>query len=508
VKVQDRGVRNGAAVDTAVAIVGAGFSGIGMAIRLKRAGMDDFLVLEKASEAGGTWRDNQYPGCACDVQSFMYSYSFEQNPDWSRMFATQPEIWAYLERCVDKYKIRPHLRHNTTVTGAEFDDETETWRVLVDGGRVITCRAVVFATGPLHLPAYPDLPGLATFAGTTFHSATWDHGYDLAGKRVAVVGTGASAVQFVPEIAGAVASLDLYQRTPPWVMPKPDRAIGEGERALYRRVPGLQRLHRYGIYWLLESRLLGFTSRRGIMHLGERIVKRAIRRAIPDPALRRAVTPGYTMGCKRVLISNDYYPTLARDNVHVITDGIAEVRPDGIVTADGQFRPVDAIIFGTGFHVTDALDDFHLVGRGGLKLQDAWADGMQAYLGLAVAGFPNAFLLLGPNSGLGHNSVVFMAESQAGYVLQALRLLARRRAGTVEVRGDVQRRYNEELQGKLAGTVWSDGGCQSWYLDRNGVNRTLWPSFTWRYWLRTRRLDPADFAVAARPAVAPERATA
>ncbi len=494
-RVRDGGVRNAAPVDTAIVIVGAGFSGVGMAIRLRQAGIDDFVVLEKASAAGGTWRDNRYPGCACDVQSFMYSFSFEQNPDWNRMFASGPEIWAYLERCIDKYGVRPHLRHDSPVVGAEFDDETETWRVLVDGDRTVTCRAVVFATGPLHLPAYPDLPGLETFAGTTFHSSTWDHDYDLAGRRVAVIGTGASAVQFVPQVAPQVAHLDLYQRTPPWVMPKPDRAIGERERALYRRVPALQRLHRYAIYWLLESRLPGFTTRQGIMRLGQGVAKRNIRRAIADPALRRRVTPSYTMGCKRVLMSGDYYPALARANVDVVTDGIAEVRPDGILTADGRFRPADAIIFGTGFHVTDALDDFHLVGRNGLKLADAWADGMQAYLGVAVAGFPNVFLLLGPNSGLGHNSVVFMAESQVNYVLQALRLLGRRRAGTVEVRPDVQRRYNDDLQRRLAGTVWNTGGCTSWYLDRNGVNRALWPTFTWRYWLRTRRLDSADFEI-------------
>ena len=413
------------------------------------------------------------------------------------MFAPQPEIWAYLERCIDRYGIRAHIRPGCHVVGAEFEEGTDTWRVLVDGGATLTCRAVVFATGPLHLPAYPDLPGLADFAGTRFHSATWDHGYDLAGKRVAVIGTGASAVQFVPQIAPQVARLDLYQRTPPWVLPKPDRAIGERERALYRRVPAVQRLHRYAIYWLLESRLPGFTNRQAMLRLVQRLARWNIRRSIADPALQARLTPDYAMGCKRVLISNDYYPALARDNVEVVTAGIAAVRPDGIVDADGLFRPVDAVIFGTGFHVTDALEGFHLVGRGGLKLQDAWADGMEAYLGVAVAGFPNAFLLLGPNSGLGHNSVVFMAEAQIDYVLRALRLLAGRRAGSVAVRGSVQRRYNEEIQGRLAGTVWNTGGCRSWYLDRNGVNRALWPTYTWRYWLRTRRLDPADFEITA-----------
>jgi len=268
------------------------------------------------------------------------------------------------------------------------------------------------------------------------------------------------------------------------------------------------RLHRYAIYWLLESRLPGFTNRQAMLRLVQRLARWNIRRSIADPALQARLTPDYAMGCKRVLISNDYYPALARDNVEVVTAGIAAVRPDGIVDADGLFRPVDAVIFGTGFHVTDALEGFHLVGRGGLKLQDAWADGMEAYLGVAVAGFPNAFLLLGPNSGLGHNSVVFMAEAQIDYVLRALRLLAGRRAGSVAVRGSVQRRYNAEIQGRLAGTVWNTGGCRSWYLDRNGVNRALWPTYTWRYWLRTRRLDPADFEITAgarRRAPAPAR---
>jgi cation diffusion facilitator CzcD-associated flavoprotein CzcO len=494
---RDGGLRNGTPVDAAVVIVGAGFSGVGMAIRLRQTGIEDFVVLEKSGQAGGTWRDNRYPGCACDVHSHLYSFSFELNPDWTRMFATQPEIWAYLERCIDKYGVRAHIRPGCTVTGAEFDEGTDTWRVLVDGAAPVTCRAVVFATGPLHLPAYPDLPGLSSFAGTTFHSATWEHGYDLAGKRVAVIGTGASAIQFVPQIAPQVARLDLYQRTAPWVLPKPDRAIGEREQALYRRLPALQRLRRNAIYWLLESRLPGFTTRRGILRFAQRLARWNIRRSIADPALRARLTPNFAMGCKRVLISNDYYPALARDNVELVTAGIAQVRPDGIVDAGGRFRPVDAIIFGTGFHVTDALDGFHLIGRGGRTLQDAWAEGMEAYLGVAVAGFPNAFLLLGPNSGLGHNSVVFMAEAQMNYVLQALRLLATRRAGSVAVRAGVQRRYNADIQARLAGTVWNTGGCRSWYLDPNGVNRTLWPTYTWRYWLRTRRLDPADFEITA-----------
>jgi cation diffusion facilitator CzcD-associated flavoprotein CzcO len=489
---KDRGLRAGRAVDTSVIIIGAGFSGIGMAIKLRQAGVDDFLILEKADRVGGTWRDNQYPGCACDVPSFMYSFSYELNPDWTRMFATQPEIWRYLEHCVDKYDLGRHLRFGVETGGAEFDDATSTWRVLTQDGH-LTCRAVVFATGPLHIPAYPDIPGAETFQGAAFHSANWDHDYDLTGKRVAVIGTGASAIQFVPEIAPLTASLEVFQRTPPWVLPKPDREIGARERARYRRHPARQRARRWLIYWLLEGRLMGFSAKRG--GLAEKLARRHIRQGIADPELRRKVTPDYALGCKRVLISNDYYPTLDRDNVELTTTAIDRIVPEGVLTTDGRLHPVDAIVYGTGFQVSDALESTHLIGRNGLKLRDAWLDGIEAYLGTAISGFPNAFMLLGPNSGLGHNSVVFMAEAQINYVVRALRLLARRQAATIDVLPGVQRRYNARLQRELAGSVWDAGGCRSWYQDRNGVNRSLWPTFTWRYWLRMRKLDPADYAV-------------
>ena len=490
--VRDRGLRAGRDVDASVIIVGAGFSGLGMAIKLKQAGIEDFLVLEKADRAGGTWRDNRYPGCACDVPSFMYSFSWELNPDWTRMFATQPEIWAYLDTCVDKYGLADHIRYGVEMGGAEYDDASGTWRVLTQDGQ-LTSRAVVFATGPLHIPAYPDIPGAESFEGMTFHSATWNHDYDLAGKRVAVIGTGASAIQFVPQIAPTVASLEIFQRTAPWVLPKPDREISARQRARYRRFPILQRGHRWLIYWLLEGRLLGFSAKRG--GLAEKMARRHIAKGITDPELRRKVTPDYALGCKRVLISDDYYPALARDNVTLTTTAIEAIVPTGVRTADGTVHEVDAIIYGTGFQVTDALESMHLIGRNGQKLQDAWLEGIEAYLGTAISGFPNAFMLLGPNSGLGHNSVVFMAEAQINYVIQALRLLSHRQATSIEVLPGVQRRYNSQLQQDLAGSVWDAGGCRSWYQDRNGVNRTLWPTFTWRYWLRLRKLDQADYAV-------------
>lgn len=481
-------------VDTSVVIVGAGFSGIGLAIALRRAGIEDFVLLEKAADLGGTWRDNDYPGCGCDIQSYLYSYSFEPNPDWSRMFSPQPEIWAYLRHCADKYGVRPHLRCNAPVSGADYDEATGTWQVLIDGAPSITCRAVVLATGPLHLPSLPDLPGAASFTGSSFHSARWDHEVDLTGKRVAVVGTGASAIQFVPRIAPVVGQLDVYQRTPPWILPKPDRAIPSWEKRLYRWFPLAQRLHRGALYWQLESRAVGFVIEPRILRAAQRIPLRHLAEQVPDPELRRRLTPSYALGCKRVLLSEEYYPTLLRDNVELVTDGIAAIRPDGVLAADGTHRPADVIIYGTGFHVTDAFDGVQLHGRGGVSLREAWRGGMEAYLGMAVAGFPNLFFLLGPNSGLGHNSMIFMIEAQARYVVQAVQRLLRGATGAVEVRPAVQRKYNRQIQGKLTDAVWNTG-CRSWYLDAAGVNRTLWPGFSWRYWLRTRRLARTDYTL-------------
>ena len=477
--------------DPSIVIVGSGFSGLCMAIKLKQAGFDDFVVLEKAGDLGGTWRENTYPGCACDVQSHLYSYSFEPNPDWSRMFSPQPEIRAYLRHCADKYGVASHIRYHAEVTGAEYDDATRTWRIDVRDNAPITCRAMVFGMGPLHIPNIPEIPGLERFAGPTFHSAEWDHEVDLRGKRVAVVGTGASAIQFVPAIAPEVAHLDLFQRTPPWIMPKPDREIGDRERELFARVPAVQRARRHAIYWVNESRIPGFDNPK-LMRLAQRVPIRHIHKQIADPELRAKVTPDHTMGCKRTLLSDDYYPALTRDNVDVITGGIAEITEDAVVTADGVAHPADVIIFGTGFHVTDALDAMRLTGRGGVKLSEAWADGMSAYLGTAVSGFPNMFMLVGPNTGLGHSSMIFMIEAQVHYIMDCLRLLSRSGATALDVRPRVQRRFNESLQNHLSGTVWASG-CTSWYLDANGRNTTVWPGFTWRFWLRTRRARPADY---------------
>jgi cation diffusion facilitator CzcD-associated flavoprotein CzcO len=475
-----------------VLIIGSGFAGIGMAIRLKQSGIASFLILEKEAELGGTWYVNRYPGCACDVQSHLYSFSFEPNPEWSRMFASQPEIWRYLKRCADKHGLAAHLRLNTEVAGAEWDEGAGLWHVRTAGGERHSARALVSAVGGLSRPVVPDLPGLREFRGKTFHSQRWDHGYDLAGKRVAVVGTGASAIQFVPQIAPKVAQLDLYQRTPPWIIAKPDREIGWWERLLYKTAPASQKAFRNAIYWQLEARAVGFTVNPRLMKLPERWARSHIRRQIADPELRRKVTPDYTIGCKRVLISDDYYPALARPNVELVTGGARGVTAGGVVDAQGRERPVDAIIFGTGFDVGNVLGPLQVRGRGGVEIRDAWTDVPQAYLGTTVAGFPNLFLLTGPNTGLGHNSLIYMIEAQVEYVLGALKLMKRRRLKAVEVRADVMRAFNAGLQRQNRRNVWNSG-CKSWYLDAQGRNFTLWPTFTWKFRELTRVFRAADY---------------
>ncbi|MFW5925081.1 MAG: flavin-containing monooxygenase [Myxococcota bacterium] len=494
--------------DVEVAIVGTGFSGLCMAIQLRKAGRPSFVVLEKDSGVGGTWRANHYPGCACDVQSHLYSYSFEPNPHWSRMFAPQGEIRAYLERCADKYGILPHIRFNSEVTTARFDERDGFWHVEVNGGERLTAQHLVLGVGALSRPAVPAIEGLERFRGHTFHSAEWDHDHDLTGKTVGVIGTGASAIQFVPQVAGQTRNLHLFQRTPPWVLPKPDRPVTRFERWLFSVAPFVQRLFRAWIYWLMEARGFGFTVGPWVMKVAAWMGRRHIRRQVRDPALRRVVTPTYTPGCKRILMADDYYPALERPNVEVVTDGISHITERGVVTADGTERPVDTLIFGTGFRVGEYLAPMRVVGRGGVEINQAWRQGAEAYLGTVVSGFPNLYLLMGPNTGLGHNSMVFMIEAQVDYVMRTLRLLDRRGARLADVRSRAQREFNERLQPRLARSVWASG-CQSWYLDDHGKNSTLWPGFTFEYWLRTRRIRLQDYdldpAPANAPAGAPER---
>ncbi len=475
-----------------VAIVGSGFSGLCMGIKLAEEGKRSFAIFEKADRVGGTWRDNHYPGCACDIPSHLYSFSFEPNPRWSRKFSPQPEILAYLEGCVERYGLRPHVRLGHEVTRVELDPASLRWRLDFASGKHVMARHVVLGIGALSRPAYPDIPGLDEFRGHTFHSAAWDHAYAAEGKDVAVIGTGASAIQFVPELAPRVRRLDVYQRTPPWILPRLDRAFSPREMALFERVPGLARLYRWWIYASLEWRVMGFTIDHRIMRMVEYFGRKHIAQQIADPRLRDAVTPKYLPGCKRILLSDDYYPALARPNVALVTDAIERVTERGVLTRDGTLRAVDAIVLGTGFRVTDFLTPLVVIGRDGTDLNDAWRSDAEAYLGTSVTGFPNLSLLVGPNTGLGHNSMVFMIEAQVGHVMCTLHEVERRRARAIDVRPAVQASYNAALQPRLERSVWQSG-CKSWYLATSGKNTTLWPGFSVEFWLRTLRLDPEAY---------------
>jgi cation diffusion facilitator CzcD-associated flavoprotein CzcO len=477
-------------MDVQIAIVGAGFSGIGLAIRLRQEGIDDFVVLERGDGVGGTWHANTYPGCGCDVPSHLYSFSFAPNPDWTRTYSRQPEIRAYLERVAEP--VRDKIRLRCEVQDAQWDGTH--WTLETSGGPV-RARVLVAGTGPLVEPKLPDFPGLDTFQGVKMHSARWDHAVDLKGKRVASIGTGASAIQYVPHLAREASQRYVLQRTPPWVMPHSARPISPFERRLYRRFPVVQRALRGGIYTARELLVLGLVKQPRLMKLLERAGRRHRERALKDPELIAKTTPGYTVGCKRILPSNDWYPALARENVELVTDGVAEVRPHSIVLTDGRELEVDALVFGTGFHVIDMPVGRMVRGRDGRALAEVWDGSPRAHLGVTVPGFPNFYILLGPNTGLGHTSVVYMIESQIAYVLDALRTMRSRGAATVEVRPEVEARFHAEVQQQLRGTVWNTG-CKSWYQDANGNNSTLWPDWTWQFRRRTARFNPAEYVIA------------
>ena len=483
--------------DVSVAIIGTGFGGIGMAARLKRAGVDDLVLLERARELGGTWRDNSYPGAACDVPSHLYCFSFAPNPGWSRSFSPQPEIWDYLRRVAADEGVTGHIRFGHEVTAARWDPAGSMWRIETRGGP-LTARFLVTAAGPLADPLIPDLPGLGRFAGKVFHSATWDHGHDLTGRNVAVIGTGASAIQFVPQIQPQAGRLTVFQRTPPWVIPRRDRAITRAEQWLFRHVPGTQKIARTSIYWARETFALGFVKNPDIMNKVQGLALHHMRRQISDPALRAKLTPSYRMGCKRILISSDYYPALTQANVSLVTERIAEIREKSILTSDGREHDVDTIIFGTGFHVTDFPIAQRIFDGEGRSLAERWSGSpvQTAFRGTTITGYPNLFVLTGPNTGLGHTSQVFMIEAQIRYVTRALAAARRRGSVRVEVRPDAQAAYNADVQRKMKGTVWVTGDCKSWYLDSEGRNVTLWPDFTWVYAWQTRRFDTAAYELA------------
>ena len=474
-------------------IVGSGFSGLAMATRLKRGGRDDFVVLEKAGDVGGTWRENTYPGCRCDVPSHVYSLSFAPNPDWSSTFSAQPEIQAYLQRVARDEGVLDHMRFGCELQAADWDAEALRWRLQTSQGP-LSARFLITSAAPLHEPKLPDLPGLAEFEGTVFHSATWNHDHELDNERVAVVGTGASAIQFVPQIQPRVDQLHVFQRTAPWVMPRRDRRISRVERTLYRRLPALQRLMRGAIYWGREAFAIPMI-RVALAPLLRRVGEAHLRRSIPDPEVRAKATPDYLPGCKRILVANDYLPSLGEPNVELVSEAIEEIRGRSIVTADGSEREVDTIIFGTGFHVLDMPIAERIRDGEGRSLADHWNGSPQAHRGTTVAGFPNFFFLLGPNTGLGHNSVVYMAETQVDYIAQTLEHARAEGAEALEPEAGAQRAWNRAIQRRMKGTVWTEGGCQSWYIDRNGLNTSLWPDFSFRFRRALRSFEPAEYLV-------------
>ena len=480
----------------AIAIIGAGFGGIGMAARLLRAGFGDVTLFEKADRIGGVWAANSYPGAACDIPAALYSFSFAPKPDWSRRYPPQEEIRDYLEDTARRFGVLPLIRFGTEVSDARFDDAAGDWVLTLADGSTHRADVLISACGQLSHPSIPEIPGREDFTGTAFHSARWRHDHDLTGRRVAVVGTGASAIQFVPPVARQAAHTTLFQREAPHVIPKPDRSYGPGLRTAFRRLPGLLALDRAATYARLEWRALGFTRRPELLRVADRMNERLLTAQVHDPELRRVLTPQGPPGCKRILLSDDYYAALDGPDVDVVTSPIARILPTGVLTADGAEHPADTIIWGTGFTATEFLTPMAVTGAGGRDLREAWRDGAEAYLGMSVAGFPNLFLLYGPNTNLGHNSIVFMLESQFRYILGAVRRIAA--TGTsIDVRPEVQQRFADWVQDRVTRTVWALG-CSSWYRTASGRNTTNWPDFTFAYRMRTRRFDPRKYAASAR----------
>lgn len=471
-----------------IAIIGTGFGGLGLAIRLKQAGYKQFKLFEKAHDVGGVWRDNHYPGAACDVPSHLYSFSFEQDLGWKNRYGSSQEIYQYLKHCTDKYHIRPHINFNTEIKAARFDTSEGIWIIQDQHGHYHEAEFLVAAVGQLNRPAYPNIEGLEKFKGRAFHSARWEHDYDLKNKRVAVIGTGASAIQFVPEIASLVKQLEIYQRSAPYVIPKPDRVYPPLEKKAFEKFPILQNLDRVWQYGYNEMRLKAFTTALNEMPLAEYVFQRHIRQKIKDPHFRHQLMPDYPIGCKRILISNYWYKTLTRNNVSVINNAIKEITETGIIDQTGQHREVDAIIYGTGFKATEFLAPMQIIGLDQENLTEKWKNGAEAYLGLTVSGFPNFFMLYGPNTNLGHNSIVYMIESQINYILDAINVMQKNNLRYTTVRNEIQHQFNEEIQDKMKGTMWAQG-CNSWYQTADGKNTNNWPGFTFEYRKRTKHFD-------------------
>jgi cation diffusion facilitator CzcD-associated flavoprotein CzcO len=482
-----------------IAIVGAGFGGIGMAIALQRAGITSFEVFERADRVGGVWRENTYPGAGCDVPSPLYCFSFAPNPQWPRRYAKQASILAYLEHCVAEYGLGDRISLGTEVTRARFSETDNRWWLTV-AGQTREFDVLIGACGQLSEPSTPRFPGIERFTGHSFHSADWDHAHDLRGRRVAVIGTGASAIQFVPEIASEVAQLTLLQRSAPFVLPKPDRQYSERHRARFTRLPALLAAERLAWFLLCEYGQLAVSEHPGWLAPAGRLARWHLRRAVSDPVKRRALEPDDLPGCKRLLFSNEYYRALARDNVEIIPESVASIGESSVSTSSGLTREVDSIIYATGFATHGFIAPMQVTGVGGADLaQDGWSAGASAHLGMTVPDFPNLFLLYGPNTNLGTGSIVHMLESQIRYVLDAVAQLERRPGSALAVRPEVAERSRGEMQGRLSRSVWATG-CSSWYLDANGHNANNWPGTMREYRRRTRRLNREDYEVLEAPA--------
>jgi cation diffusion facilitator CzcD-associated flavoprotein CzcO len=475
-----------------IVIVGSGFSGICLGIQLKLAGIHSFTLLEKADRLGGTWRENTYPGAACDVPSISYCFSFEQKTDWSRLWSPHDEILAYMQHCADKYDITPHIRFGTALESARFDERSGQWRIRTsrngEPGDELRADVLVSGVGQLNRPIVPDLPGLDTFAGESFHSAQWNHDYDLSGKTVGVVGNAASAIQFIPEIAKQVGKLLIFQRSANWMVPKGDRDYTAAERRRFARFPWLARLMRWWTWCQYELMFPVFRQHRRAAAKMAKTSLDDMHTHIQDPELREALTPDYPIGGKRILFADDYYPALTRENVELVTSPIERVTPEGVVTRDGTTRRLDALILATGFDSTSFLTPMKIEGLHGRSLRDDWKDEPVAYLGMSVAGFPNFFMMYGPNTNLGHNSIIFMIECQANYIVGAIREIFGRGIGTLDLREDVMKAYNERIQRELATSVWATTD-RSWYKNEAGRITNNWSGTTIRYWWLTRRAD-------------------
>ncbi len=487
-------------------IVGAGFAGLCAAIKLQEDGETDFLVVEKGPDVGGTWRDNTYPGAACDVPSQLYSFSFAPNPDWSRSFSPQPEIQAYLQRVARESGTLDRFAFHTSLEDARWDDAAQVWRSRVagpEGEREITSTTLVVGAGALSEPRLPAIDGIGDFQGHLFHSARWDHDVDLAGRRVAVIGTGASAIQIVPAVQEVLhrtgGHLDVYQRTAPWVIPRSDRRYTRLERLLFRRLPGFQRLYRASVYLSREMLVPGLTVSRVFSAPVKKAAQANLLTGVRDPELRRRLTPDFDIGCKRMLISNTYYPAVASPEVELVTDPIAKVTGDAVVTADGTERPVDVLVVATGFHTTELPIAERIRGRDGRTLAEVWdVTGMAAYKGTTVPDFPNFFMLVGPNTGQGHTSMVFIIEAQVAYLRDAVRTLRRSGWSSLEPARDAFSAWNRSLQRRMRRTVWTTGGCSSWYLDEHGNNPTLWPRSTATFRRDLARFDAGAYRATSR----------